>query len=260
LSPEIPDILSRIVARKHEELRYESVLSPAELAEAASRRERRDFAGALRSRRPAVIAEIKKASPSRGILIERFNPAALAVEFQRGGAVALSVLTDHDFFHGAMADLHAARAACTLPVLRKDFTVHEYNVLEAAAEGADAVLLIAAILDEAQLKGFRELAADFGMAALVEVHDRAELDKAIQSGAEIVGVNNRDLRTFQVSLDVSCNLADQIPADVIKVSESGIFNSVDVHLLMDQGFGAFLVGEHLLKSGDPARALRELVS
>jgi indole-3-glycerol phosphate synthase len=159
-----------------------------------------------------------------------------------------------------MADLHAARGACTLPVLRKDFTVHEYNVLEAAAGGADAILLIAAILDEAQLRGFRELAADFGMASLVEVHDRAELDKALQSGAEIIGVNNRDLRTFQVNLDVSFGLADQIPASVIKVSESGIFNRVDVQLLMDQGFDAFLVGEHLLKSGDPAQALHELVS
>ncbi len=259
MPPEIPDILSRIVARKHEELR-ESVLSPAELAELASRYERRDFAAALRARRPAVIAEIKRASPSRGILIEPFNPVALAVEYQRGGAVAISVLTDHDFFQGAMADLHAARAATTLPVLRKDFTVHEYNVLEGAAEGADAILLIAAILDEEQLRGFRELAADFKMAALVEVHDQAELEKALRSGAEIVGVNNRDLRTFQVSLDVSSGLADQIPADVIKVSESGIFNRVDVRLLMDQGFDAFLVGEHLVKSGDPAHALRELVS
>ena len=206
MPPEIPDILSRIVARKHEELR-DAVSTPAELAETAGRFERRDFAGALHSKRPAVIAEIKRASPSRGILIGNFNPVALAVEYQRGGAVALSVLTDHDFFQGSMDDLHAARGACTMPVLRKDFTVHEYNVLEAAAGGADAILLIVAILDEAQLRGFRELAADFEMAALVEVHDRAELEKALRSGAEIIGVNNRDLRTFQVSLDVSFGLA-----------------------------------------------------
>jgi len=260
LTPEIPDILSRIVARKHEELKFDSVLTPAQLAEHAAHYERRDFAAALRSKKPAVIAEIKKASPSRGILIQKFNPVALAVEYQMGGAAAISVLTDHDFFHGAMVDLQAARAACTLPVLRKDFTVHEYNVLEAAAAGADAILLIAAILDEAQLRGFRELAADFGIAALIEVHDEAELDKALQSGAEIIGVNNRDLRTFEVSLDVSFTLAERIPAEVTKVSESGISNSVDVHRLTDKGFHAFLVGELLLKSGDPARALRELIN
>jgi indole-3-glycerol phosphate synthase len=260
LPTEIPDILSRIVARKHEELKYESVLSPAQLADLAGNYERRDFAGALRSRKPAVIAEIKKASPSRGVLIEHFNPVELAVQYQRGGAVALSVLTDHDFFQGAMADLQAARAATTLPVLRKDFTVHEYNVLEAASAGADAVLLIAAILDEEQLRGFRELAATFRIASLVEVHDAAELDKALRSGAEIIGVNNRDLRTFQVSLDTSLALGEKIPDGVIKVSESGIFNQVDVRLLMDQGFNAFLVGEHLLKSGDPAQALHELMS
>jgi indole-3-glycerol phosphate synthase len=184
---------------------------------------------------------------------------ALAVEYQRGGAVALSVLTDHDFFQGSMADLHAARGACTLPVLRKDFTVHEYNVLEAAAGGADAILLIAAILDEAQLRCFRELAANFGIASLVEVHDQAELDKALRSGAEIIGVNNRDLRTFQVSLDVSLALGKQIPDEVIKVSESGILDPVDIQLLTDQGFDAFLIGEHLLRAGDPARALHELI-
>jgi indole-3-glycerol phosphate synthase len=260
LPPEIPDILSRIVARKHEELKFDAVLSPSQLADLASNYERRDFASALRSRKPAIIAEIKKASPSKGILVERFNPVELAVKYQRGGAVALSVLTDHDFFKGAMVDLQAARAASTLPVLRKDFTVHEYNVLEAASVGADAILLIAAILDEAQLRSFRELATTFGMASLVEVHDSAELEKALRSGAEIIGVNNRDLRTFQVSLDVSMALAEQIPADVIRVSESGIYNPVDVHLLMDQGFDAFLVGEHLLKSGDPAQALRGLIN
>ena len=257
MTPEIPDILSRIVARKHEELR-EAVSTPAQLAETAGNFQRRDFVTALRSRQPAIIAEIKKASPSRGILIENFNPVALAVEYQRGGAVALSVLTDRDFFQGSMADLHAARGACTLPVLRKDFTIHEYNVLEAAAGGADAILLIAAILDEAQLRGFRELAANFEIASLVEVHDRAELDKALRSGAGIIGVNNRDLHTFQVSLDVSFALADQIPDEVIKVSESGILDPVDIQLLTDRGFNAFLVGEHLLKSGDPAQALHEL--
>ena len=170
------------------------------------------------------------------------------------------MLTDHDFFQGSLADLCAARAACSLPVIRKDFTISEFQVIESAAYGADAILLIVAILDAAQLRGYRELASEFGMAALVEVHDRRELGIAIESGARIVGVNNRDLRTFQVSLDTSIQLAPEIPDDVIKVSESGIFSAADVHRLMDAGYDAFLVGEHLVKSGDAARAIRELVA
>ena len=232
----------------------------SDLKELADRFERRDFAFALRSKHPAVIAEIKKASPSKGVLIEHFNPVELAARYQQGGAVALSVLTDHDFFQGSMADLHAARGATTLPVLRKDFTVDEFNVLEAAAGGADAILLIAAILDDIQLRGYRQLAATFKMASVVEVHDEAELEKAMRSGAEIIGVNNRDLRTFQVSLEVSVGLAAQIPAHVIKVSESGIFGGDDVQRLVAVGFDAFLVGEHLVKSVDPAKAIAELVA
>ena len=207
-----------------------------------------------------MIAEIKKASPSRGVLLEEFQPAELAAKYQEGGAAALSVLTDRDFFQGSLADLGAARAAAELPVIRKDFTVAEYHVWEAAAHGADAILLIVAVLDEVRLRAFRELAAEFGMAALVEVHDRHELEIALQSGAEIVGVNNRDLRTFQVSLETSAALAPEIPASVIKVSESGIFSGADVRRLMAAGFDAFLVGEHLMKSGDPAAALRELAA
>ena len=222
--------------------------------------DRRDFAAALRAKRPAIISEIKKASPSRGVLVEDFRPVELAKQYQRGGAAALSVLTDHDFFQGSLADLWAARAASSLPVIRKDFTISEFQVLEAAAYGADAILLIVAILDEAQLRAYRELAAEFEMAALVEVHDRRELGIAIESGAEMIGVNNRDLRTFQVSLDTSVDLAREIPRTVIKVSESGIFNAADVHRLMDAGFDAFLVGEHLVKSGDAAQAIRELVA
>ena len=192
--------------------------------------------------------------------MEDFRPAQLAVQYEQGGAAALSVLTDRDFFKGSLDDLRAARAACGLPVLRMDFTIAEYNVLEAAAAGADAVLLIAAILDEAELRGFRELAAEFAMAALVEVHDQAELEKALRSEAQIIGVNNRDLRTFQVSLEVSATLAAAIPAEVIKVSESGIFSAADVRELVAHGYDAFLVGEHLVKSADPAQALRELVA
>lgn len=261
MTPATPDILARIVSRKREELRFGTVPETElrSLAENA-RSDRRDFAAALRAKRPSIISEIKKASPSKGVLVEDFQPVDLAKQYAKGGAAALSVLTDHDFFQGSLSDLWAARAASDLPVIRKDFTISEYQVLEAAAHGADAILLIVAILDEAQLRAFREFAAEFGMAALVEVHDRRELDVAIASGAAIIGVNNRDLRTFRVSLSTSIDLAPHVPAGVIKVSESGIFNGGDLRTLMASGYDAFLVGEHLMKSGDPARALRELVA
>jgi indole-3-glycerol phosphate synthase len=260
LTPVAPDILARIVSRKREELCAANIPA-AELRQLAESRrsDRRDFAAALRAKRPAIISEIKKASPSRGVLVEDFRPVELAKQYERGGAAALSVLTDHDFFQGSLADLWAARAASSLPVIRKDFTISEFQVLEAAAYGADAILLIVAILDKAQLHAYRELAAEFDMAALVEVHDRRELGIAIDSGAEIIGVNNRDLRTFQVSLDTSLRLAPEIPPTVIKVSESGIFTAAHVRRLMDAGYDAFLVGEHLVKSGDAVQALRELV-
>ncbi len=228
---------------------------------AESRRaSRRDFAAALRSKHPAIISEIKKASPSKGVLVENFRPADLARQYEKGGAAALSVLTDREFFQGSLDDLRNARAACTLPVIRKDFTLSDYQVLESAAVGADAILLIVAILDDAELRGLREAAAELGMAALVEAHDARELERAVRSGADIIGVNNRDLNTFQVSLDTSVALAHSIPDGVIKVSESGIFNSDDIHRLMRAGFDAFLVGEHLVKSGDATQALRELVA
>jgi indole-3-glycerol phosphate synthase len=261
LTSEAPDILARIVSRKQEELR--AATTPAsdlrKIAESA-RPERRDFARALRARRPAIISEIKKASPSRGLLTEDFRPAELAAIYEKGGASAISVLTDRDFFQGSLDDLRSARAACRLPAIRKDFTISDYHVVESAAVGADAILLIVAILDNEQLRGFRELASEFGMAALIEVHDERELERAIASGAEIIGVNNRDLRTFNVSLDTSVRIAKLIPASITKVSESGIFHTRDVHRLMEVGFDAFLVGEHLMKSGDALRALRELVA
>jgi indole-3-glycerol phosphate synthase len=256
-----PDILARIVSRKQEELRA-STLPAAELRQLAesAKTDRRDFTAALRSKRPAIISEIKKASPSRGVLIRDFRPVELAKQYSKGGAAAISVLTDHDFFQGSDSDLWAARAACKLPVIRKDFIISEYHVLEAASIGADAILLIVAILDESQLRAFRELALEFGMAALVEVHDARELEIALRSGAEIIGVNNRDLRTFNVSLETSIALAPQIPRTLTKVSESGIFTSADIRRLLDAGYDAFLVGEHLIKSGDAARAIRELVA
>ena len=225
-----------------------------------ARRGRRDFRQALSSRAPAIIAEIKKASPSKGVLARDFDPMRLARQYEAGGAAALSILTDQPFFQGSLADLRAARAACGLPVLRKDFTLEESHVLEAAAHGADAILLIAAILEEGELRGLRELAAGYGMAALVEVHDERELDKALASGAEIVGVNNRDLTTFQVTLETSLSLAARIPAGVLKVSESGIHCAQDVRRLLDAGYQAFLVGEHLMKSSDPDGALRALIA
>jgi indole-3-glycerol phosphate synthase len=264
LTPAAPDILARIVSRKREELRA-STVPVADLHQLAQslRPGRRDFTAALcskrRSKQPAIIAEIKKASPSRGVLVNDFRPIELAKQYEQGGAAALSVLTDRDFFQGSLDDLRNARAACKLPVIRKDFTISEYHVLEAAAAGADAILLIVAILDESQLRSFREFAREFEMAALVEIHDARELEIALRSGAEIIGVNNRDLRTFQVSLETSIGLAPQIPQTMTKVSESGIFTSADIQRLLDAGYDAFLVGEHLVKSGNPAGALQTLL-
>lgn len=243
----VPDILDRIVTRKREEL-------------AALRVKRRDFRAALQSRRPSILAEIKKASPSKGLLAPDFRPADTARQYEVGGATAISVLTDRDFFQGSLSDLAQARAATHLPVLRKDFTLDPYHVLEAASHGADAILLIAAILSDRRLRELRELAASYGMDALIEVHDAEELARAIDSGADIIGVNNRDLRTFEVQLETSLRLAAKIPAHVVKVSESGIHTAADIHRLADAGFHAFLVGEHLMKSPDPAQALRALLA
>jgi indole-3-glycerol phosphate synthase len=256
----VPDILARIVDHKRTELRNISQ-QRAELERiAANREDVRNFRAALISSEPAVIGEIKKASPSKGVLSEKFDPAAIARLYSSGAAAALSVLTDREFFQGSLEDLCAARAAVNLPVLRKDFTIDEVHVVEAAAHGADAILLIAALLDEPALRRFRELAARYQMAALVEVHDEAELDRALGSGAEIVGVNNRNLHTFEVTLETSLRLVEKIPAGIVKVSESGIRSSAEVKTLRAVGFNAFLVGEHLMKSADPVAALRELRS
>jgi indole-3-glycerol phosphate synthase len=193
-------------------------------------------------------------------LAAEFDPAAIASLYESGGAAALSVLTDEKHFQGSLADLELARGAVRLPALRKDFTIDPYHVHQAAAHGADAILLIAAILSERQMRDFRELAERYGMAALVEVHDQEELEPAIASGARLIGVNNRNLHTFEVTLDTSIRLADKIPADVVRVAESGIHSPADVQRLRAAGYQAFLVGEHLMKSGDPAGALRALLS
>jgi len=259
LSDQIPDILARIVARKQEDLAGAPPAAAWERKAELRTSGRRDFRAALAGKVPAIIAEVKKASPSRGVLVERFEPAAIAAQYERGGATAISVLTDTPFFLGTLDHLQQARAAVRLPVLRKDFTIAKSQIVEAAAHGADAILLIAAILTERELRDFREEAARFDMAALVEVHDREELEKASASGAEIVGVNNRDLTTFEVTLDTSLRLAEHMPEDAVRVSESGIHSAADIARLQSAGYTAFLVGEHLMKSGDPAAALKRLV-
>jgi len=257
----VPDILTRIVELKRAEVDAKQASRRSfEQSARFQSAQRRDFTKALRARPPAIIAEIKKASPSKGLLASDFNPAAQARSYFAGGAAALSVLTDRAFFQGCLSDMKTARAAAFLPAIRKDFTIDEIDVLEAAAAGADAVLLIAAILTLDELTRFRALAESHGMAALVEVHDRDELAKALDSGASIVGVNNRDLRTFEVSLETSERLSALMPEPVIKVAESGIHSCDDVRRLQAAGFHAFLVGEHLMKSADPAGALRALRS
>ena len=258
------DILQRILARKREEVderraRMPSTELRARIADASPAR---GFADALRARierdEPAVIAEVKKASPSKGVIRANFDPVAIARRYEAGGAACLSVLTDVDFFQGADEYLVAAREACTLPVLRKDFVVDEYQLHEARALGADAVLLIAAALDDARLAGFAALAAELGLDALAEVHDATELERVLRLPLPLVGVNNRDLRTFGVSLDTTLALKDRLPADRVLVTESGIAAPADVARMRDAGVHAFLVGEAFMREADPGAALRRL--
>jgi indole-3-glycerol phosphate synthase len=256
----VPDILARIVEHKRAELVRDSARR-GELEQLAdARTDHRDFRAALIADPPAIIAEIKKASPSKGVLANDFDPASIARDYLWGGAAALSVLTDREFFQGSLSDLEVARAAVSLPVLRKDFTIDEFHVIEAAAYGADAILLIAALLDEKELHDLRVLAAKFRMAALVEVHDATELDIALSSGAEIIGVNNRNLHTFEVRPRTSLDLAEKgIPAKVVKVSESGIHRRSYVERLQAAGYQAFLVGEYLMSRKDRTAAVKELL-
>jgi indole-3-glycerol phosphate synthase len=253
-------ILAEIVLQKQQEV-AELHLRAAELERLAHERKiaPRPFAKHLRRRGPAIIAEIKKASPSKGLLQDDFHPAVIAHQYEQGGAACLSVLTDKDFFQGSLHDLEAARAATQLPVLRKDFTIDRLQIFEAAAHGADAILLIAAILDTNELEHLRELAHSLGLAALVEVHNHDELAKAIDSGAEIIGVNNRNLETFEVTLDTSLRLSYLMPATVTRVTESGIFTRADIETLSAAGFHAFLIGESLMKANDSIGALKILL-
>ncbi|MEY3511393.1 MAG: indole-3-glycerol phosphate synthase TrpC [Actinomycetota bacterium] len=208
----------------------------------------------------AVISEIKRRSPSKGDLAPGLDPVELAQQYERGGAACLSVLTDVDFFGGSIEDLVAARAACTLPVLRKDFTVSARDVCDARIMGADCVLLIAAALDQAELESFLKLAHAIGFDALVEIHDEAELDRAVAAGADLIGVNQRDLVTFAVDTDRAVRMAPQMPTGVVRVAESGITGPADAAVLADAGYHAVLVGEHLVTSGDPEGGVAALRS
>ncbi|HET9763971.1 MAG TPA: indole-3-glycerol phosphate synthase TrpC [Casimicrobiaceae bacterium] len=258
------DILTRILASKAKEVAAARAIKPlsALREEARTVAPVRDFAGALRARiasgRPAVIAEIKKASPSRGVLRAIFDPAAIAARYEAGGATCLSVLTDRDYFQGAPEHLAAARGACSLPCLRKDFVVDQYQVYQARALGADCILLIVAALDDARLADLAECAASLGMATLVEVHDAAELDHALAVATPLIGINNRNLRSFEVSLDTTLGLLPRIPEDRIVVTESGILAPSDVSRLRAAGVHAFLVGEAFMRAADPGGALQAL--
>lgn len=260
MNSSVPDILARIVEYKKAELES-SIVSRGELEELARepRCKRRDFLAALKKNRPAIIAEFKRASPSKGA-IATADPAEVAREYERGGAAALSVLTDEEFFSGSMDDLASARGASSLPVLRKDFTIDEYHVAEAAAYCADAVLLIAAIFEKGRLRALREYAARLGLTALVEVHDENDLRSALDAGADVIGVNNRSLRTFETSIETSLRLAKLIPPNVVKVAESGIRSVKEVRALREAGYNAFLIGEHLMRSRDRTAAVRELLA
>jgi indole-3-glycerol phosphate synthase len=260
----VADILARIVAVKAEELARAKGVKPlaALRAEAGLAPKVRDFAGALRARlaagKPAVIAEIKKASPSRGVLREHFDPGAIAASYARHGAACLSVLTDEPFFQGHLEHMKLARAACALPVLRKDFTLDPYQVYEARAAGADCVLLIVAVLETARMRELEAVAHELGMAVLVEAHDAAELERALALRTPLIGINNRNLRTFETRLETTLDLLDRIPRDRIVVTESGILTREHVGTLLARRVGCFLVGEAFMRAADPGAELGQL--
>jgi indole-3-glycerol phosphate synthase len=260
----VSDILQKIVAVKRDE-----IAAARRLCDDATLRRNaeavgglRDFIGGLREAigagRAAVIAEVKKASPSKGVLREHFVAEEIAASYERHGAAALSVLTDRGFFQGAPEFLVRARAACSLPVLRKDFIVDAYQLFEARAMGADCILLIAACLDDAQLADLEAVAHGLGMAVLVEVHDAAELDRALRLATPLIGINNRNLRSFEVSLDTTLALLPRVPAGRLLVTESGILTRADVRRMRDAGVHGFLVGEAFMRAPEPGEALQAL--
>ena len=258
------DILQRILAVKADEIAAAQarISLPQMQAAARAAAQSRDFTGALRAKiaagRAAVIAEVKKASPSRGVLRAQFDPAAIAVTYERHGAACLSVLTDRQFFQGSLDDLKAARNACTLPVLRKDFMMHPYQVYEARAAGADCILLIVAALDPEHLRELEAVARELGMAVLAEVHDAAELDVALTLRTPLIGINNRNLRTFETTLDTTLGLLDRIPRDRVVITESGILGKEDVARMHAHDVHGFLVGEAFMRAPDPGIELERL--
>ena len=258
------DILDTILARKAEEIAQRSRVRPlAELrARAGNQPPPRGFVDALKRKRAmgeaAVIAEVKKASPSKGLIRADFDPAAIARSYETGGAACLSVLTDVDFFQGSNLYLGVARAACALPALRKDFTIDPYQVYEARMIGADAILLIVAALEDGPLIEMAGIAMELGMDVLVEVHDIDELERALQTDCELIGINNRDLRSFEVSLDTTLALRDAVPRDRMLVTESGIATRDDVARLRTAGVDTFLIGETFMRERDPGTALQRL--
>ena len=261
------DILNRILAVKREEVAAASALKPlaalrAEAEATLKSAKPRDFVGALRAKigagSTAIIAEIKKASPSKGVIRPDFQPAEIAADYEKHGAACLSVLTDRQFFQGCPAYLQQARAACALPVLRKDFMIDPYQVYEARAMGADAILLIVAALDDAQLAALEALACSLGMAVLVESHDAGELDRALKLNSPLMGINNRNLRTFDVSLDTTISQLGRIPADRIVITESGILAPADVAVMRQHHVNAFLVGEAFMRAPSPGAELARL--
>ena len=259
-----PTILRRILKRKAEEVvEARARVSVEELKEGIARQSApRGFANALRRRvanaEPAVIAEVKKASPSQGVIRADFDPAAIAASYEAGGAACLSVLTDADFFQGCNDYLAAARNACSLPVLRKDFTVDPYQVYEARAIGADCILLIVAALDQARLVSLHDLALSLGLDGLVEVHDATELERALALETPLIGINNRDLHTFSTTLDTTYSLLDRIPGDRLVITESGIHSREDVAAMMAHRVYGFLVGEAFMRAPEPGEKLAEL--
>ncbi|MBS1143708.1 MAG: trpC [Proteobacteria bacterium] len=258
------DILNKIIATKHEEIAAALAVKPLAVveAEAAAQPAPRDFVGAIRSKlshgQPGIIAEIKKASPSKGVIRPDFHPAEIARSYEQHGAACLSVLTDRQYFQGCPEYLQAARAACNLPVLRKDFMVDAYQVAEARAMGADAILLIAAALTLPEMQALEAQAHAYGMAVLVEVHNGEELDAALQLKTPLLGINNRNLRTFEVTLQTTLGLLPRIPADKIVVTESGILAPEDVNLMRQNKVEAFLVGEAFMRAPEPGPELARL--
>nr|WP_250153593.1 indole-3-glycerol phosphate synthase TrpC [Cedecea lapagei] len=256
----VSDILSKIIAVKHEEIAAaKKAISLSQLAEQAAGQNHRDFVAALRHKRDAglagVIAEVKKASPSKGLIRENFNPAEIAVSYQQGGAACLSVLTDEQFFQGSAAYLQQARAACDLPVLRKDFMIDPWQVVEARAMGADCILLIVSALEDGQMQELEAQAHELGMAVLVEVHDADELERSLRLTTPLIGVNNRNLRTFETTIETTISLLAQLPADRMVVTESGIATREHVIRLREANVNNFLVGEAFMRAEEPGKEL-----